>query len=132
MRVSFYTRAIRPALFALDAEHAHNITLAALRRPIVVNTLRRRADSSLEQQLSEQVFGLEFRNPVGLAAGLDKQGTAVAAWSATLLTAPLGRVAYVSASTSAETRTHRTIAQPTITFTPSTHCIRLPTTSRSM
>ena len=82
MSVSFYTRAIRPALFALDAEHAHNFTLAALRRPIVVNTLRRRADRSLEQRLSEQVFGLEFRNPVGLAAGLDKQGTAVAAWSA--------------------------------------------------
>ena len=82
MRVSFYTRAIRPALFALEAEHAHDFTLAALRRPIVVNTLRRRADRSLEQRLSGQVFGLEFRNPLGLAAGLDKQGTAVAAWSA--------------------------------------------------
>jgi len=80
--VSFYTRAIRPALFALDAEHAHDLTLAALRRPIVVQALRKHADSSLEQRLSAQVFGVHFRNPLGLAAGLDKQGTAVTAWSA--------------------------------------------------
>jgi dihydroorotate dehydrogenase len=80
--VSFYTRAIRPALFALDAEHAHDFTMAALRRPIVIQALRRHANSSLDQRLSGRVFGIDFRNPLGLAAGLDKQGTAVAAWSA--------------------------------------------------
>jgi dihydroorotate dehydrogenase len=80
--VSFYTRALRPALFALDAERAHDLTMAALRRPVVVNALRRSRDASLDRQLSQQVFGLGFSSPLGLAAGLDKQGTAIAAWTA--------------------------------------------------
>src|SRR3954464_3362595 len=33
-------------------------------------------------RLRQQAFGLGFRNPIGLAAGLDKQGAAVPAWSA--------------------------------------------------
>ena len=80
--MSFYTRALRPALFALDAERAHDLTMAALRRPFVVTALRHGEDPSLDQRLSQRVYGLEFRNPLGLAAGLDKQGTALAAWSA--------------------------------------------------
>jgi dihydroorotate dehydrogenase len=80
--VSFYTRALRPALFALDAERAHDLTMAALRRPFVVNALRHGDDTAYQQPLSQRVCGLEFRNPIGLAAGLDKQGTALAAWSA--------------------------------------------------
>src|SRR3954471_10223300 len=35
-----------------------------------------------DSRLCQQAFGLSFRNPIGLAAGLDKQGTAVPAWSA--------------------------------------------------
>jgi dihydroorotate dehydrogenase len=80
--VSFYTRALRPALFALDAERAHDVTMAALRQPLVVGTLRWSRVPSIDQRLSQDVFGLRFRNPIGLAAGLDKQGTAVAAWDA--------------------------------------------------
>src|SRR5688572_1307981 len=80
-RVSFYTRALRPALFALDAERAHDLTMAALRRSFVVNALQH-GDDTAYAQLSQRVYGLEFRNPIGLAAGLDKQGTALAAWRA--------------------------------------------------
>jgi dihydroorotate dehydrogenase len=80
--VSFYTRALRPALFALDAERAHDLTMAALRRPLVVKTLRRSDHASFDRQLSQRIWGLDFRNPLGLAAGLDKQGTALPAWSA--------------------------------------------------
>lgn len=80
--MSFYTRALRPALFALDAERAHDLTLAALRRPFVVNMLRRSDGASVDQRLAQRIWGLDFRNPIGLAAGLDKQGTALAAWSA--------------------------------------------------
>lgn len=82
--MSFYTRALRPALFALDAERAHDLTMAALRRPFIVNALRPGddADAALDHHLSQSVYGLTFRNPIGLAAGLDKQGTALAAWSA--------------------------------------------------
>jgi dihydroorotate dehydrogenase len=76
-----YTRVIRPALFALDAERAHELTIAALHRPLVVKALGRGRTSS-NQRLSQQVCGLHFRNPLGLAAGLDKQGSALPAWPA--------------------------------------------------
>ncbi len=79
--MSFYTRALRPALFALDAERAHDLTMAALRRPFVVNSLRR-SSAPADQRLVQRIWGLDFRNPLGLAAGLDKQGTAIPAWSA--------------------------------------------------
>lgn len=78
--MNLYSALARPVLFALDAERAHNFTLAALRLPAVPALLAvsgGRDDSRLRQQ----VFGLTFRNPIGLAAGLDKQGTAVGAWS---------------------------------------------------
>ena len=80
MRVSVYTRVLRPALFALDAERAHELTIAALQWPLVVGALAR--GHSIDRRLSQQVFGLDFSNPLGLAAGLDKQGTAVPAWAA--------------------------------------------------
>ena len=79
--VGFYTRALRPALFALDAERTHDLTMAALRRPWVVGSLRRSGRTSFDQ-LAQHVWGLDFRNPIGLAAGLDKQGTAIPAWAA--------------------------------------------------
>jgi dihydroorotate dehydrogenase len=81
LSVSLYTRALRPALFALDAERAHDLTMAALRQPLVLNALRGR-EKLIDHRLSQQVFGLEFSNPLGLGAGLDKQGTAVPAWAA--------------------------------------------------
>jgi dihydroorotate dehydrogenase len=80
--VSFYTRVARPALFALDAERAHELTLSALRHRLVVSSFARGFDTKSDRRLSQTVFGLAFTNPVGLAAGLDKQGTAVAAWPA--------------------------------------------------
>ena len=82
MRVSFYTRAVRPALFALDAERAHELTIAALHQPFIARALGWNRDASTDPRLSQQVFGLRFSNPLGLAAGLDKQGDAVTAWSA--------------------------------------------------
>ena len=82
LSVSFYTRALRPALFALDAERAHDLTMAALRQPLVVNALPGSRETPIDRRLSQQVFGLAFTNPVGLGAGLDKQGTAVPAWPA--------------------------------------------------
>jgi dihydroorotate dehydrogenase len=79
--VSFYTRAVRPALFALDAERAHELTIAALHQPFVARALGWSRDTATDLRLSQQVFGLRFSNPLGLAAGLDKQGEAVIAWS---------------------------------------------------
>ena len=60
----------RPWLFALDAERAHHCTLAALERAYNLGLTR-----ALRPNLSDdpvQAMGLTFRNPIGLAAGLDK------------------------------------------------------------
>ncbi|MEN9867359.1 MAG: dihydroorotate oxidase [Pseudomonadota bacterium] len=63
-----YTAA-RPFLFALDPETAHHLTLPNLQRAARLGLLRPciRPDP-------RHVMGLEFPNPVGLAAGLDKDG----------------------------------------------------------
>jgi dihydroorotate dehydrogenase len=79
--LSFYTRALQPALFALDAERAHDLTMAALRQPIVQRALQW-TGGAVDPRLHQQVLGLPFDHPLGLAAGLDKQGAALGAWAA--------------------------------------------------
>lgn len=61
---------IRPALFRMDAEKAHEFTLNSL------DKMHRLAGSLLHQDLSlpTELMGLKLKNPVGLAAGLDKNG----------------------------------------------------------
>ena len=80
--MSFYTRVVQPALFSLDAERAHDLTMAALRMPITHHALAFARHRVEDARLRQQVLGLSFDHPVGLAAGLDKQGTALAAWAA--------------------------------------------------
>ena len=58
--------ALRPLLFALDPETAHNATLAALRTGLVPKAP---ADDPI---LATNVAGLALPNPIGLAAGFDK------------------------------------------------------------
>lgn len=67
---------IRPVLFLLDAETAHHLTFTLFkwvcRIPgcrLLIKTLY-----AIPDQQPVQVFGLWFKNPVGLAAGLDKDG----------------------------------------------------------
>ncbi|MFY1671728.1 quinone-dependent dihydroorotate dehydrogenase [Plantactinospora sp. WMMB334] len=76
---------VRPALFRLgggDAETAHEWTLRRLaglsRSPAALALLRARYAVSAPRR----VFGLDFPNPVGLAAGMDKDGVALPAWPA--------------------------------------------------
>ncbi|WP_206242491.1 quinone-dependent dihydroorotate dehydrogenase [Novosphingobium terrae] len=59
---------IRPLLFRLDAEKAHGVALNVLR-----NGGPQRAPAS-DPALSSSVAGLTFPNPVGMAAGFDKDG----------------------------------------------------------
>lgn len=63
---------LRPALFALDAERAHGLTIAAL-----AAWGGRGAGPVRDPRLASSVAGLEFANPVGLAAGVDKDGRAI-------------------------------------------------------
>jgi dihydroorotate dehydrogenase len=57
---------LRPLLQALDAETAHRLTIAALKRMPV------RKPPPDDPILATRVFGLDFPNPVGIAAGFDK------------------------------------------------------------
>lgn len=74
---SFYHRFLRPLLFRLDPERAHRLTLAMM-GPIAI--LRKPAPDP--PALATSPWGLRFSNPVGLAAGMDKDIRAVAGWQA--------------------------------------------------
>jgi dihydroorotate dehydrogenase len=78
-----YRTLIRPLLFTQDSEKIHNRTLSALawasRRPLVSSAL---ASVFRSAELPVELFGLKFANPVGLAAGMDKQAAAVPIWDA--------------------------------------------------
>src|SRR4051812_9238866 len=63
---------IRPALFALEAETAHHFTLGSLKALQRVKLLPSR--TAVRENCGRRVMGLDFPNPVGLAAGLDKNG----------------------------------------------------------
>jgi dihydroorotate dehydrogenase len=79
----FYRALIRPVLFAQDSEQVHDRTLAILgrlsRREVLCEAL---ASFYSAPPLPIDVFGLRFPNPVGLAAGMDKQALAVPVWEA--------------------------------------------------
>ena len=74
--------AIRSLLFQLDPETAHHLTLQLMRigslKPI--NAILRMLYSAPSKPV--EAFGLTFKNPVGLAAGYDKDGIAVRGLSA--------------------------------------------------
>jgi len=71
---------LRPLLFALDAETAHHLTLKAL------TTMQRiglaGAPAPRPAACARRVMGVDFPNPVGLAAGLDKNGAYIDALAA--------------------------------------------------
>jgi dihydroorotate dehydrogenase len=71
-----YRMLLRPLLFQLDAERAHRLTLALLAQ---VPALAGRGDPPA---LRSELFGLTFANPIGLAAGMDKDVRAPLAWNA--------------------------------------------------
>lgn len=66
---------LRSALFMLDAERAHRLTVRALAAWGTIGAPgARRVD---DQVLATNVAGIAFANPLGLAAGMDKDGEAV-------------------------------------------------------
>ena len=78
-------RLVRPLLFRADPEQAHNATLRLLRlagRLGPARGLLERLYRVDDPRLEVEAFGLRFRNPVGLAAGYDKNGVAVAGLAA--------------------------------------------------
>ena len=73
---------IRPFLFRLDPETAHHLTLQLMRIGSMppINGLLQMIYTAPEKPV--EAFGLTFKNPVGLAAGYDKDGIAVRGLSA--------------------------------------------------
>src|SRR5437660_12583820 len=79
----FYRNVVRPVLFSLDSEEIHNRTLKTLgrvsRHEVFCDTL---ASFYRAPGMPVELFGLQFPNPVGLAAGMDKHAAAVPVWEA--------------------------------------------------
>jgi dihydroorotate dehydrogenase len=69
--------AIRPLLFRLEPERAHDLTMAIIRLAGRLPPARALLRSLFRAPaLPVEAFGLRFRNPIGLAAGYDKDGVA--------------------------------------------------------
>ncbi len=71
---------VRPLLFKLDPEIAHHATLSLLKTAHTTGLNRFLVKPTEHQPVS--VMGLNFKNPVGLAAGLDKNGDYIDALAA--------------------------------------------------
>lgn len=80
MRASAYSL-VRPLLFHIDPERAHELALAAL-RPLQLALQRAGPTAPVADPiLSQELWGLTFPNPVGLAAGFDKNGELPHVWA---------------------------------------------------
>src|SRR5437762_8941438 len=79
---NLYERLVRPLLFSLDAETAHRFTIASLRRASHLDFALRALRPFTPPSKPKTLLGLTFPNPIGLAAGLDKNGVALPAWAA--------------------------------------------------
>lgn len=91
--MDIYQVALRPLLFNLikaDPEDLHSKTIRTLewlgnnsdKQP--ASLIKKRLQQSFcmqDSRLSQSLFGLQFPNPVGLAAGFDKDGVATSMWS---------------------------------------------------
>ncbi|MCX2838662.1 quinone-dependent dihydroorotate dehydrogenase [Salinimicrobium sp. MT39] len=70
-----YQKIIRPLLFNIDPEKVHYFTFSALRKLFLLpvsQKLVRKQFVVEDKRLEREVFGIKFPNPVGLAAGFDK------------------------------------------------------------
>lgn len=77
-----YERLVRPLLFSLEPETAHHVALASLRLTVAFPPLLAALRHFQPPRKPLKLFGFEFPNPVGLAAGFDKNGVALPAWEA--------------------------------------------------
>lgn len=79
----FYKALVRPWLFQTDPETAHERALnlaASLARSRITRDAIESMFAVDDSRLRQTVFGIEFANPVGLAAGYDKDAVALELW----------------------------------------------------
>lgn len=79
---NLYERLVRPFLFLLDPETAHDLALGILSRMSNVDVALRALQVFRPPSQPKTLFGLTFPNPIGLAAGFDKNAVALPAWAA--------------------------------------------------
>jgi dihydroorotate dehydrogenase len=75
-----YKSFLRPLLFKVDPEKAHHLTFGALKNAMQVPlapSVSRKLFCLEDPRLERELFGLKFPNPVGLAAGFDKDARLV-------------------------------------------------------
>src|SRR5947207_3486124 len=77
-----YELFVRPLLFSLDPENAHHVTMRVVGRASHFDVALRPLRLFRPTSKPITLFGLTFSNPIGLAAGLDKNGVALPAWAA--------------------------------------------------
>lgn len=83
--MDFYSRFLRPIFFSLDPEEAHDAVLAMLETASELSLgpgLIRLTAGKAAPRSPRTVAGITFPNPVGLAAGMDKNALALPAWEA--------------------------------------------------
>jgi dihydroorotate dehydrogenase len=81
----FYKALVRPPLFQMDPEAAHDRALnlaASLGRSRIARDTVETIFAFEDRRLRQTVFGIEFPNPVGLAAGYDKNALGLQLWPA--------------------------------------------------
>jgi dihydroorotate dehydrogenase len=76
-----YERLLRPLLFLLDPETAHHLAIKFLELSSWAPAVWHFVPTKAEQGTGKELFGLHFPNPIGLAAGFDKNGVALSAWA---------------------------------------------------
>lgn len=72
-----YNSLVKPLLFGLDAEKAHSVTHRLAKtasQSTLLKAIARGCYNYQSPKLSQQIWGLTFKNPIGLAAGFDKNG----------------------------------------------------------
>jgi dihydroorotate dehydrogenase len=76
---------LKPVLFQFDPEQVHDFAMRGLRyaahQPMLLDLIAR-ACTLKDPSLAVKLWNLEFPNPVGLAAGFDKNAMALPAWAA--------------------------------------------------
>jgi dihydroorotate dehydrogenase len=78
----WYQDLVRPLLFQMDPENAHHLAMRLLRSAPQIPGALAFFRSFAPPPQPRTLFGLQFRNPFGLAAGFDKNGIAIPAWEA--------------------------------------------------
>ena len=80
-----YEKILKPVLFQMDPEKAHHLTIGGMgfaqKVPGVLPLFRSLYSSPSAPELQQTLWNITFANPIGLAAGLDKNGEAAGAFS---------------------------------------------------